>query len=101
MNTRETLKKALDDPKLEIDVLDSSNYEDALSKISNLPEGSCITEWKHTMGCVEYEYHIHINGVAKDVTDLYAKGFRGGHPRLVDLYSKQKLEMLIQETPRA
>lgn len=95
MDNRAILKKALEDPQLEITVLNASTYKSILPMIRNLPEGSCVSEWKHSLGYLRYEYHTHNGDFANEIIELYKLGINGGNPKLIKVYSKQEFEKLI------
>ena len=98
MNPRDILKKALEDPPLEIEILTPTVYTKIALIICDLPEESLISEWFHNLlSEAKYEYHIHTGRTTNNLRDLYIRGVRGGNPRLVKLYTKKDLYDLIRE----
>ncbi len=97
MNALELLKKALQDPLLEIEVLIPEAYPKVASVLARLPEIACVSEWFHTLGTARYEYHVHAGEFAAELMRAYADGARAGNPKLVHVYSKQDLELLVRE----
>ena len=109
MNARQIFKKALKDPALKgIDYISSSNLKKIVDSITkSLKDDYVISEWKHTLGNVRYEYHVHTDGIKYGLIKLYLKNIRGGNPKLVNfyskrrhLYSRKKLENIIQEAQK-
>ena len=101
MNSRELFKKALQDKKLNIEAINPNEYGRIERAIEKLPNDVIISEWLHTQGLAQYEYHIHIGEVANNLEKLYALGIKGGNPKLLRLYSKRDLKDFIQEPSKA
>lgn len=91
MNPREIFRRALEDPRLEILVLAPPVYETVARIAADLPEGACVSEWRHTLVEVSYEYHIHGKETATALNDLIRRGIHGGHPKLVRMYTPLEL----------
>ena len=97
METRKFLRRALQDPKLNIEVIIPREYLNIERALAKLPDDVLISEWLHTMGTAKYEYHIHREPQIKtQLSELYGKDIRGGNPKLVNLYSKKGLLALIK-----
>src|SRR3989344_8559981 len=90
------LKAALSDPKLDIDFVGPPNQEQIANAIAYQPRDAYISEWQHREGGIQFEYHVHTNGIRKPIMELYQKGIRGGNPRLNHIYTIPELERIIQ-----
>lgn len=96
MNAREILRKALEDPRLEITAVMPSEYGRLAKIVSHLTEDAFVSEWRHSLVEVSYEYHVHGKEAALVLNGLIRKGIHGGHPRLIRLYSQPELVELTQ-----
>ncbi len=96
MTPREIYKKALIDPRLEIELIAPAHYAELAKLLEKLPPTADISEWSHMHGA-GYEYHYHINGVGSQLRKLIGDEKRGGNPKLVKIYSRRELETIIQE----
>ena len=91
------LKSALKEPIISnLDCICPSNKQVLENIINNLPDNPIISEWKYTIGNVNYFYHIHTNGINKKLTEAYNNSVRGGNPTLIHLYSKKELQKIIE-----
>lgn len=95
MTPREIFKRALKDPKIDIDVIALSRVAQIEKIIKELTEGGYVSEWRHTLGEVEYEYHMHSAAFGETLKGLYDKGVRGGNGKLTNVYSRSDLEEII------
>ena len=59
-------------------------------------EDEYISEWKHMIGEVGYEYHVHQQETGRILRSLLEQGMQGGNPRLIKVYSKRELADLIR-----
>lgn len=98
MDIRKILKRALHDPRLNIEAIMPEEFTKISTSIKGLSDQTIISEWLHTLGFAQYEYHIHEEKVAGDLQRLYSQGIRGGNPRLLRLYSKNDLKKIIRES---
>lgn len=94
---RATFKNALKDPKVEIDVIAPSRAQNIARLLHDLGSDCYVSEWRHTLGEVRYEYHRHNKDVGLVLKQLYDQGIRGGNPTLTRVYSRADLEQVIQE----
>ena len=101
MNPREIYKRALKDPSFNIDAILPSQYGNIEKMLEKTAEDECISEWKHGMGKVGYEYHIHQQEIGCILQSLLEQGIQGGNPKLIKVYSKKELVDLIQGALRA
>ena len=101
MKPREVFKTALQDPRLEIELLIPEEYITVKETLDNLPDNILISEWLHTLAYGKYEYHIHNGETAINLKHLYSNGARAGNPRLIRLYSKKDLINIIHSTLKA
>jgi hypothetical protein len=95
-----TLKKALEDPKIEgLDSISSDDTSRLTEIVDELPSDGCISEWRYGVGIIKYEYHIHKNGIFNPLKEAFEKGVRGGGPRrLTAVYCKEDLQKIIQSS---
>lgn len=96
MAPRETFKTALADLRLDIEVLIPDNYPKVAATLRSLPEDIVISEWRHVLGGIKYEYHVHTGQTAAELKRIYDEGQRGGNPKLVNVYTKAELENIVQ-----
>ena len=97
MNPREVLKKALEDPLIDIEYIGPLNHSSMSAIMNGIPEKACISEWKHSVGKVRYEHHIHTNSITDQLRELYANGTTGGNPKITHLYSMGELKEIIRQ----
>ena len=96
-NPRQVFKKALQDPKiLRLTCFTPKNFYILENIIKKRKDDFYISEWKHNING-KYEYHIHTNGILKDLKRLYNNNICGGNPKLIGIYSKNKLKQLINK----
>ena len=95
MNNYEVLSNALNIPPLPIKILGPSEARELLET----PSVKYVSEWKHTVGRVSYQYRPH-GDEGKELRELHDKGVKGGHPWLVKVLSREDLEaMALEEIP--
>ncbi len=90
VNYLNTLRRALEDPKLE-----------GLSSLSNrmfglVPQNCYVSEWRVGMGEIRYEYRVHRSEIGEELKRAFLEGNSGGHPKLTGVYSKEDLRRLNQ-----
>lgn len=96
MGNYDMLSAALSVPPLPITILGPS---EARTVLERNPSVYYVSEWKHTMGRVRYEYRPH-GEEGKELKELRDKGVKGGHPWLVQVLSRADLEaMALEEIP--
>jgi len=94
---RIVFKEARADPALGIIALIPSEYSKLEQLLGEMPDNAVVSEWKHDMGYVRYEYHMHTGSNVAELKQLYGNNVRSKNPQLVCLYSKQELQELIQD----
>lgn len=77
MEAREVLKKALQDPKLKIEAIIPREYHKIGKALKKESDDVVISEWLHTLGSSEYEYHVHKGQIKIELGELYEKGMGG------------------------
>jgi hypothetical protein len=98
-NPIDTLRKALNDPKLEdLPCICPAHNSELIRILRKLPSDAFVSEWRHGQGIVRYEYHVHMNGVGASLRDAFDKGAKGGYPTLTAVYSREELEKISQES---
>jgi len=96
MNSREIFRKALNDPCLEIKVVMPSEYDKLAHLLKEIPKEAYISEWRHSMGEVRYEYHVHSGDTAERLLELFHDGQRAGNPKLIKIFSYNNLVDITQ-----
>ncbi len=87
------LKKALKDPVVEFGPFG------LVAKIKP-NECACISEWRHGLGEIKYIYHIHKGDFAIKLQEAYNNGYKGGNPKLIDIYTRKDLEDIVLVSSR-
>ncbi len=96
MNPLDTLRAALKDPHIRIDVISAPHAEEIARLVGELSPDEYVSEWRHNLWAVRYEYHRHESSVALALKQLYDSGVYGGNPKLIRIYSRSDLERIIQ-----
>jgi hypothetical protein len=94
MEERQLYRKALEDPTLDIECIIPKFYSRLRELVAQLPAHSVVSEWSYGG---RYEYHVHQSDVGASLRDLFDQGHRAGNPRLIQVYSIEKLMDLTQE----
>ena len=95
MNPIGTFKTALKDPSINIDVISPSHADEITRLVNELAPDEYVSEWRHNLWAVRYEYHRHKGPVASALKQLYDQGMYGGNPKLTHLYSRSDLRKLL------
>lgn len=91
----EVFKTALKDPQIRIAVISPAHNKELVKIINGLTADEYISEWRHNMWNVRYEYHKHKCPIASELKQLYDQGICGGNPKLTHIYSRSDLEKII------
>ncbi|VVB81771.1 Uncharacterised protein [uncultured archaeon] len=92
MTDYDTLLIALKAPVLPITILGPA---EARAQLAN-PEVKYVSEWKHVVGTVRYEYRLH-GDEGELLKALHKRGVRGGNPWLTNVSSRKELEAIAWE----
>lgn len=90
MTDYEILANALKVPALPITILGSAEAKEQLANLGV----KYISEWRHVVGLVRYEYRPHGNE-GELLKALYDRGIRGGNPWLTNVLSREDLEAIV------
>ncbi len=96
MTNYEILRRAYAAPELDIRVIDPSQTE-KIVRILEDPSIKYISEWKHTVGKLKYTYHKH-GEEGQELKELLKKGIAGGNPWLTNVFSREDLETILEES---
>ena len=88
-------KQALKDPQIEGLECICPHFVRELSKlVTNLPDNAWVSEWGYGG---QYRYYRHSNDIGLKLKQFYDLGKRGGNPKLTNVYSKKRLEIILHE----
>ena len=88
-------RQALKDPKIDGLECISPRFRDELSRlVKHLPEDHWVSEWRYGG---EYAYYEHTADIGPKLKKFYEQGKKAGNPKLTNVYSKKRLEIILHE----